>query len=43
VLENRRPHVYYHRLKYWLKWLHVGLSWPIAALLVIHILTVYYY
>jgi ferredoxin-NADP reductase len=43
VLENRRPHVYYHRLKYWLKWLHIGLSWPIAALLVIHILTVYYY
>ena len=43
VLENRRPHVLYHRLKYWLNWLHIGLSWPIAALLLIHILVVYYY
>lgn len=43
VLENRRPHVLYHRLKYRLHWLHVGLAWPIAALLLIHILTIYYY
>jgi ferredoxin-NADP reductase/CRP-like cAMP-binding protein len=43
VLENRRPHVFCHRLKYRLHWLHVGLAWPIAALLAIHILTVYYY
>ena len=43
VLENRRPHVFYHRLKYRLHWLHIGLAWPIAALLLIHILTVYYY
>ena len=43
VLENRRPHVFCHRQKYRLHWLHVGLAWPIAALLVIHILTVYYY
>lgn len=43
VLENRRPHVFCHRLKYRLNWLHIGLSWPIAALLVIHILTVYYF
>jgi hypothetical protein len=35
--------VLYHRLKYRLHWLHVGLAWPIAALLLIHILTVYYY
>ena len=43
VLENRRPHVFCHRLKYRLNWLHIVLSWPIAALLLIHILTVYYY
>jgi nitrite reductase (NADH) large subunit len=43
VLENRRPHVFCHRLKYRLNWLHIVLSWPVAALLLIHILTVYYY
>ena len=43
VLENRRPHVFCHRQKYRLHWLHIGVAWPIAALLLIHILTVYYY
>jgi ferredoxin-NADP reductase/CRP-like cAMP-binding protein len=43
VLENRRPHVFCHRLKHRLNWLHIFLSWPVAALLAIHIFTVYYY
>ena len=43
VLENRRPHVFCHRFKDWLSRLHLALAWPIVALLVIHVLAVYYF
>ncbi|MEN8167603.1 MAG: cyclic nucleotide-binding domain-containing protein [Pseudomonadota bacterium] len=43
VLENHRPNLLCHRLKDWLNRLHIALSWPIAALLIIHVLSVYYF
>ena len=43
VLENRHPHVLNHRIKTALKRLHLSLSWPVPALLIMHLLAVYYF
>ncbi|MGD8590561.1 MAG: hypothetical protein PVG22_17190, partial [Chromatiales bacterium] len=43
VLENRRPHALSHRIKTALKRLHIMFAWPIPALLVIHLVSVYYF
>lgn len=43
IIENRRPNLLCHRFKDGLKRLHIALAWPIAALLIIHVLSVYYF
>lgn len=43
VLENRYPHPLTHRLKAWLQAGHIALAWPIPVLLVIHIVSAYYF
>lgn len=42
-LDNYLPHQITQRAKGWLTYLHIAFSWPLPVLLLIHIISVYYY
>ena len=43
VVERRLSRSLGQRLRSWSTWLHIGLFWPLPALLSYHILSVYYF